>query len=75
MFACTRRRSRLRYAQARSTEALAETLLRQQPGGAWTMTEVLDSPAAISSFGESESRELYLTDYAGTLYRVAAIPP
>jgi hypothetical protein len=31
---------------------------------------VLDTNSSISSFGESEDGELYLTDLGGTLYRV-----
>jgi glucose/arabinose dehydrogenase len=35
-------------------------------------TQVLASRASISSFGEDEAGELYLTDMRGTLYRVTA---
>jgi glucose/arabinose dehydrogenase len=38
--------------------------------GTWTRTEVLDSSLSISSFGEDEKGELYVTDLGGTLYRV-----
>jgi hypothetical protein len=35
------------------------------------MTKVLDSKRAISSFGEDEAGELYLTDLAdGNVYRI-----
>lgn len=34
-------------------------------GGAWVNEEVLASSVLISSFGEDEAGELYLTDYAG----------
>lgn len=33
-----------------------------------------DTPVNISSFGESEKGEIYLTDHGGTLYRVVAPP-
>jgi glucose/arabinose dehydrogenase len=33
-----------------------------------------DTSAAISSFGEAENGELYMTDHAGRLYRVVAPP-
>jgi glucose/arabinose dehydrogenase len=37
----------------------------------WTTTKVLDSKRSISSFGEDEAGELYLTDLAnGTVYRI-----
>lgn len=38
----------------------------------WTMTEVLDTDHQISSFGEDEAGELYLTDLDGGLYRLSA---
>lgn len=38
--------------------------LREQ-GGAWTRTLLLDTPYEISSFGEDEAGELYLTDLGG----------
>lgn len=41
--------------------------------GAWTHTEVLKSNAAVSSFGEDEAGEVYLTDLrSGILYQVTA---
>lgn len=52
-------------------------------GFLWTLPAGAGSPAlrfhrdtnlAISSFGESESGELYLTDHGGRLYRVVAPP-
>jgi len=43
--------------------------LRREAGG-WRRALLLDSPAAISSFGESEAGELYLVDHYGTVYRV-----
>lgn len=39
--------------------------------GAWSTAEVLDSTASLSSFGEDEAGELYITDLAnGVLYQV-----
>jgi len=38
--------------------------------GAWTATELLDSDASISTFGEDEQGELYVADLGGTLYRI-----
>jgi hypothetical protein len=38
--------------------------------GAWTVTELLDSDLSISTFAEDEQGELYVADYAGTLYRI-----
>ena len=35
-----------------------------------TPVEMLDTSNSISSFGESEDRELYMTDLSGTLYRL-----
>jgi glucose/arabinose dehydrogenase len=47
----------------------------QHEGGAWIYQELLDTGAFISSFGESESGELFLTDHAtGTVYQVLATP-
>lgn len=44
-------------------------------GEQWSLTEMLRSDARISSFGEDEQAELYLTDLAsGTVYRVTAQP-
>jgi glucose/arabinose dehydrogenase len=49
--------------------------LEPQSNGAWTLTERLDSAFNISSFGEDEAGELYLTSFSdGTLYRVVAVP-
>jgi glucose/arabinose dehydrogenase len=38
--------------------------------GAWTRTELLDSPHAVSTFGEDENGELYLADLQGSVYRL-----
>ena len=44
-------------------------------GGTWVQTELLDSDAGVSSFGEDEAGELYLTGLSdGVLYRVVAAP-
>lgn len=44
-------------------------------GQDWSLTEMLSSGAQISSFGEDEAGELYMTDLAsGTIYRVTAQP-
>jgi glucose/arabinose dehydrogenase len=46
--------------------------------GSWVRTQLIDTTYSISSFGEDESGELYLTDLAGgVLYRFAdpASPP
>jgi hypothetical protein len=38
-------------------------------------TELLDSDAGVSSFGEDEAGELYVTGLGeGVLYRVVAVP-
>jgi glucose/arabinose dehydrogenase len=42
-----------------------------QANGAWTMNDAMQTGAQISSFGEDEAGELYMTDLAsGTVYRV-----
>jgi glucose/arabinose dehydrogenase len=49
--------------------------LHRNAGGEWTRTEALRADAAISSFGEDEGGELYLTDYtSGSVYQVTAEP-
>ena len=41
------------------------------PDGSWNTTEMLTADARISSFGEDENGELYVTDLSsGTIYRV-----
>ena len=42
--------------------------------GSWSTTQLLDSPYNISSFGEDESGEVYVTDLGGAVYRIAATP-
>ena len=45
--------------------------LSQPSAGAWSSSEIVDSAYTISSFGEDEAGELYLTDYAGgTVVRI-----
>ena len=45
----------------------------QMEGETWVTQELLDTGAAISSFGEDESGELYFTDHwAGQIYRILA---
>lgn len=39
-------------------------------GTTWTNTQLLDTNYLISTFGEDASGELYLADYAGTIYRL-----
>jgi hypothetical protein len=44
-------------------------------GGSWQTARLLQADARISSFGEDEAGELYLTDIAGgVLYHLAATP-
>ncbi|MEX2245091.1 MAG: PQQ-dependent sugar dehydrogenase [Dehalococcoidia bacterium] len=42
--------------------------------GPWTTMELLDTPFNITSFGQDEDGELYLTDHGGGLYRIAGTP-
>jgi glucose/arabinose dehydrogenase len=44
----------------------------QQVHGEWQNQLFLETNKNISSFGEDESRELYLVDYSGAIYRIAA---
>nr|PZN27772.1 MAG: glucose dehydrogenase [Chloroflexota bacterium] len=45
----------------------------RQTGGAWERAELLDTDVYISSFGEDEAGELYLTSmYDGTVYQIVA---
>ncbi len=43
--------------------------LRQGAGGGWTPTLLMDTPHQISSFGESNTGEMYLVDLAGGVHR------
>lgn len=42
--------------------------------GAWLHGLLFETGSTITSFGEDESGEVYLTDYAGTLYRLSSAP-
>jgi glucose/arabinose dehydrogenase len=45
--------------------------LLKQASGAWDSDLIMDTPFLISSFGEDEAGELYLTDYgSGSVYRI-----
>jgi glucose/arabinose dehydrogenase len=51
--------------------------LDQRDGGAWRMTEQLQQPLQISSFGEDEAGEVYLTTFSGSdgahrIYQIVA---
>jgi len=49
--------------------------LARDGAGRWVATEMLQANARISSFGEDERGEVYLTDLAGgTILRVTARP-
>jgi hypothetical protein len=49
--------------------------LERTPGGAWQSALLLDTGYNISSFGEDQAGEVYLTDLAsGTLFRLVALP-
>jgi glucose/arabinose dehydrogenase len=49
--------------------------LHQGADGQWVRTELLDTDLGISSFGEDQDGELYLTDLrGGGVYRLAARP-
>ena len=49
--------------------------LGRDGAGRWVSTELLKANAAISSFGEDEAGELYLTDLRrGGVYRLTAVP-
>jgi len=44
-------------------------------GGTWEHTELLDTTLAISSFGEDQAGEIYITDRSsGTIYRLIESP-
>ncbi|MCX6021203.1 MAG: PQQ-dependent sugar dehydrogenase [Chloroflexi bacterium] len=48
--------------------------LARKADGAWSNTELLDTSYQISSFGEDEAGELYLTALNGGVYRLGAAP-
>lgn len=50
--------------------------LRRTANGAWEQALLLDTPFAISTFGEDENGHLYLADYAqGRIYHLGALHP
>ena len=47
----------------------------RNPAGAWVTTEMLTLSTLISSFGEDEEGELYITDiHRGVVYRLVGSP-
>ena len=42
-------------------------------GGHWTAQEMLNTSLSVSSFGEDEAGEVYLTDLGGTVYRIDGV--
>lgn len=49
--------------------------LHRDASGQWVQTQMVDTDVAISSFGEDEQGELYVTGLAnGVIYRVVAVP-
>jgi hypothetical protein len=46
--------------------------LQRDASGTWEQRKLLDSALSISSFGEDEAGELYVTDLGGDIYRVMA---
>ncbi len=46
--------------------------LRLNSSGAWERTQLADTGKNISSFGRDESNELYVVDYSGAVWRLAA---
>ena len=46
--------------------------LLHMPDGSWQSNRLFDSGISVTSFGLSEDGELYLTDYAGSLDKLAA---
>jgi glucose/arabinose dehydrogenase len=46
--------------------------LRQGSSGAWERTQLAASGKSISSFGRDETGELYVVDYSGLVWRLAA---
>ena len=48
---------------------------RQDAGGDWQTMVSLESGRSISSFGEDEAGELYLVDYAGSVWRFVPDEP
>ena len=48
--------------------------LVRNPLGVWLNGVLFETGSSITSFGEDEGGEVYMTDYAGTLYRLSALP-
>jgi uncharacterized protein (TIGR03437 family) len=46
-----------------------------QQGSDWVQGDSLETSLSPTSFGEDEAGELYLADYGGTIYRIAANHP
>ena len=48
--------------------------LRKNPKGTWEMTEFLESPLMVSSFGLDEDGEIYVLDFKkGAIYHLSAV--
>jgi glucose/arabinose dehydrogenase len=45
-------------------------MLRENPTNTWTRTELLNTGRSIASFGQDQSGELYVVDYAGNLLQL-----
>lgn len=45
--------------------------LRSDPQGGWLNAPLFDTGSTITSFGVDEAGEVYLVDYAGTVYRLS----
>jgi len=46
--------------------------LRQNSSGAWERTQLAATGKSISSFGRDENNELYVVDYSGSVFKLAA---
>jgi glucose/arabinose dehydrogenase len=47
----------------------------QQPNGSWNTRQLFDTRFAISTFGEDIDGEIYVADYAGTIYQITDATP
>jgi hypothetical protein len=45
-------------------------MLRENPTNTWTRTDLLNTGRSIASFGQDQSGELYVVDYAGKLLQL-----
>jgi len=45
----------------------------RNPLGAWLQGLLFETSGTITSFGVDESGEVYMTEYAGTLYRLSPL--